>query len=223
MNRKIKPVFKATQELDRSGYRGFDVVTFGEVVDSITDKNLFPGKSVVQFLHPDDADISVATICNPEHMAYALHHLDGRITPLDYIEVFSFYPGDSRLYELAWVDQHSLSWRRPFFRDYVWQENGGYQPKFTTLPVVWDSKDPQNCKVQFIEKTNDLELLKPYQAELRKLRADHFTTMSPQEKFEYWKNRHGEIFLSARINQVKIDILPQKRIYWIHIDNFNKI
>lgn len=199
------------------------MVTFGEVIDSLTDRNLLPGKSVVELLNVNGTDISVATICAPEHMAYAINHLDGNIAPLDCIEILGFYSEDSRLLKLTWIDQYSLSWQRPFFQDYVWQENGGYQSKFTTLPVIWNSKNPQNCKVQFIEKASDFEMLKPYQVELQKLRTASFITMSPQETFEYWKNNRGEIFLSVRKDQVKIDVLPQKKIYWIHMDNFNKL
>jgi len=223
MTGKVQPVLELTETIDRSGDRGFDVVEFGRVIDSLTGKDLMPGRKVTDLQGSPGSNFSVVTVYKPDPIAYAISHVDGAVKPLDRIEMTAFNPEDSRLYDLKWLDMSSICWARPFFKDLVWQENGGYQAKFITKAVVWDSRDIESCTVQFIEENGDLGVLMPYIFELRKMREAKLTAMSRERVFEYRNMNSCQTYITSYGNQIKIDILPQKFIYWICATDFNKL
>jgi hypothetical protein len=222
LSNKVHPVFEVTYREDRGRAGDGGYAEFGKVVDKNTGTDLLPGMTLAKLEQYDVSTFSLAFVAYPQQMVIAIKHSDGAAYKLDFSE-FQAHPAEqASLLHLKWYGGDAVTWDRPFYRDYVWQENGGYQPKFTTLPVDWDINNPGDCKVKFIDK-NNFDLLAPYLEELRETRDTNMFALPPDKFFEIRKQKSFSTFVTEGEKWVKIDILPQKFVFWLPAAEYDKL
>jgi hypothetical protein len=220
----VRPLYRVTQEFDRSGDRGFSLYSEGDVVDELTGRNLLPGIKVNELNTQGGAQLSVATQTKPTLIAYVIRHRDGLVLPLDILDLCSaFYVEDARLADLKWISSKEVSWERKFLIKYAYQENGGYQAKYKALPVTFNCEKPYDGQVCFPVPAQAGKKLENFKNEIEEALQAGVLTMTDEQLFHFWNQKPRSVFISKNNDWIKIEILSQQLIYWLSTENFKSV